>query len=908
MEDSIMKKLFYFALAALTLAACAKAMTPEKENETNVRKVKVSFKAVLDQEDMTKAEINLSNGETSWAKDDEIAVHTKNGKLAILKAASDGSTAVFSGEIEDGDEIEDGAIAYYPATIAKEGDATKVTLPASYSSAAVAAKGILLRGVLSKTDDEFDFKHIGALLKVTVTNIPTDVTAIEFKSETKMITGDLDVDISAPTAPKCVMGSGSGSTITVSTVAADRTSPSTVFCIPLPTGELTGGFYITLKEGSTAVAAKATKNAVVIERAKLFKMKEFAAESASLDKWYIAGLFNNWNTTANQMEEVTGHSDWLVAKNITLPNEDTNKGFKFFNNGTWVGGDCSALHKEFGGDTNTSAQNIDFTHGASYDIYYNPTTNKFFLANAGEAWERTIYMMSDMALSDNTYKLHVWAHDGSGALTTWPGVVGTTETISGIKYYKFQLDINNSPAGAYDCIFSTGEDSNPSRRYDFRDGKLVINDNDAAFYLSFAGNKYNTAVENSTYGDAATNPMTQFSDPAKPQGSSRWDVYQGSTLLQYMEWNDSPVLVTKNIQVGPTTTDLFFRYGYDDNYYVPVTAGAVSPNTEFDVTYATGSRSSQPKFSVPSLDGTYLCDFYLDIINNKAKVVPIAKTDANATVYVRLIDRTVDHAYLYAWDSSWTNADFPGQEMTEETIDGIKYYKIDLPVMKLWDKSVKLIVSDGSHSGHWQTNDFTSADWSGRKDAYYFSVAGNFISQSTASDIGFTIASQFPGVNWSTGSWLTSDRADYIAAWKATSDADNLYMYFLLSKNQITATSYIYSGYDTDNGTGGTDAGGNVNGKYNARSLIYPFKLEGDEIVCRNNSGWDDYIECPVGERPVSGTPVSYGVIKSDFAHLEVKIPRSAIGATASNLTIGVNHSWQWAVSGQRSITLAATE
>ena len=892
-----MKKIFYLAIAALAFAACARELAPEAES--NLPKVKVSIKAILEQEDVTKAEINMSNGTASWESGDQIAVHTKNGKLATLEAESAGTSVTFSGTVDAGDDIEDGAIAYYPAAIAIEGAANidKISLPASYASPALSAKGFPMRGVL--TGDAVEFKHIGGLMKVSVNDVPSEVTSLVFTAASVAVSGELDVDA---TAPKCVVGSASSS-ITISSAAADRAAGTAVFYIPLPTGVLAGGFSLALKNGSDDVYVKTSTNALEITRAKLFKMKTFAPEGAA-SGWFLAGKFNGWSTTDTPMTEVIDHTGWVVARNITLPNEDTEKGFKFFNSGTWKGGDCSALHTQF--DANLDS-NIDFTHGQSYDIYYNHTTNKFFLANAGEPWiYKTIYLMSDMDLSDLTYYLHIWPHSGSGLNTTWPGIQGSKVSLSGIPYYKFEVAIcdGDFTSNSYDCIFSDGKTpgENPTVRYEFGSGALTADAVNDVYYASFTSSKYNGYVSGST------NDMTQFTDPAHPNGKSNWYLLLDRATYKPMSWNDSPELVVKNVTIGPSTT-LMFRYtqGSHSSNIFYFHDGSVDANSNLSVSFnPNGSRSSGPVFTIPSLTGDTVCDVYLDVINSKAKIVPIAQADANATLYFRLLDKSPEHAYLYAWQGgstpSWEIGSFPGQEMTSEVIDGIKYYKIALPISKVWDAGTKLIVSDGS----WKTDDFTSADWSGRKDAYYFSVAASKITQTTESDIAFNLISNFEGVSWNSVDWQTSDRSDYITAWKATSDDDYLYLYFLIDKSRIVKETYIYTGYDTDEGVTGGNAGGNITGKYNARTLIYPFKEADGIVVCRNNTGWDDYTECPVGTR-VDGNanpPVSYGVIKSNYAYYEVKVSRTIIGATGANKIVGINHSMNYAVCGHRDITL----
>ncbi len=802
-----MKKLFYFAIAALALAACTREeMAPEKEDVKNVPTVKVSFKAVLDQEDITKAEIDLTNGQSSWVKDDEIAVHTKNGKLATLKADKDGTSVTFNGEIEAGDEIEDGAIAFYPASIAMEGYNTKVNLPASYSSVADAARGFLLRGVL--TGDAIEFKHIGAIVKVTVNDVPSNVEKLIFSSPSKVVTGELSVNASTL---ECGMGDDiAGSSICIATAAADRPTGACVFLMPMPVGTLTGGFSIILKDGSdNTVATKSTSSDVAISRAKLVKMKAFTPEGAASD-WTIPGGFNSWSTTATVMTTVLGHDGWLVARNIDItPESGQTPGFKFFDGTNWKGGSMSALHTQYAADGDG---NITYSNTSKYDIYYNPTTNRFFLANAGETWYtgKVIYLMTDMNLTDQPYYLHIWPNSGEGMNSTWPGIVGDgTETKSGIKYFKFPIAIcdGNFAVNSYNCIFSDGKnpEDNPTVRYQFENGALTTDSVNDVYYASFTSSKYNGYVSGST------DSMTQFIDPAQPHGKSNWNLLLDRSTYKPMSWNDSPELVVKNVTIGPSTT-LMFRYtqgSYSSNIFY-FHDGSVDANSNFSVSFnPNGSRSSGPVFTVPSLTGNTLCDVYLDVINNKAKIVPIAQADANATLYFRLLDKSPEHAYLYAWQGgstpSWENGDFPGQEMTTEVIDGIKYYKIALPISKVWDSGTKLIVSDGS----WQTSDFTSADWSGRKDAYYFDVFGTTITQLSGKPEPVNIQIDGSFDDWDNTSIASKEYTGTLTKFKAYSDGVKLFIYQKYSGSTLDLSGWNYSNLlvdaDNSNDTGETN-------------------------------------------------------------------------------------------------------
>lgn len=896
-----MKRFLYITIAALAFVACARVMVPEQEPEVGkeemeevVPMVKVSFKAVIEQDDATKALVDMGTGEGSWETDDEIAVHTTKGALVTLTAESAGASVTFTGSIPEGDSFPDDAVAYYPASIAVAGQAAKVNLPDSYASAANAERGFLLRGV--RSGGTLTFKHIGALLKVSINDVPSTVTSLVFSTGVA-VTGQLSVDASDADAPVCGIGSGATS-ITIASSSAERTDPVSVFYIPLPTGTLTGGFSIALKEDATTVSTKTTTKDFAIDRAKVVKMKAYAPEGEGSD-WYLAGGFNSWSTSATRMTNVLGHDNWVVARNIdTTPADGQAAGFKFFNSGTWKGGSTPGLHTQYDTDNDNNINPAN----AQYDIYFNTSNKKFFYANAGEPWYRTIYMMTDMVLTDQTYKLLVWGHNSGPAITEGDGAEGTEEMISGIKYYKFNVGINNSPAGSYDCAFRS---STNDVRYYFYSGNLVLNDVDSHYYLRFTSSIYN-----GDNGDTNDNSLTQVSDPAQPQGNSNWyllryaDNTSTSSSLSYnrMEWDNGPILVYKHVVVN-SSTGLTFRFtnGSANTFYYY--SGAITPGTEYTLVFNKGiERKDVPMTTVSGLSGDTYCDVYLDPINGKVRVV----TSPLVKLYFRIIDREVATPHLYSFGPE-LHGSFPGKPMTAVKINGVDCFSIDAPEEGIWDSGVDLIVNSGSNA--WQTADFTTADWSGRQEAYYFTVAANRITQSTSSDISYTYSSGFDGVNWNDSVWQTSDASGYIVAWKTAYDASNVYYYFLLNASQNSASSYIYSAYDTDRRSDTGNTANDFSGGFEAQSCYYPFKEEGGEIVCRDGVEGSSWIQSPVVTNTYSGQyhPVVHGVIKSDYDHVEMCIPKAAIGSPAST-TIDVNHSWQHNRAGQRTITISGSD
>ena len=107
----------------------------------------------------------------------------------------------------------------------------------------------------------------------------------------------------------------------------------------------------------------------------------------------------------------------------------------------------------------------------------------------------------------------------------------------------------------------------------------------------------------------------------------------------------------------------------------------------------------------------------------------------------------------------------------------------------------------------------------------------------------------------------------------------------------------------------GGHAHGGLEGKYNAVMCFFPFTTSGTKIVCKSgNNTATGWIQCPVNTGNYDGDREleSYGEIVGGYGNVEVRVPRNLIGNPTG--TIKVNHSYNWGVAGEKSITLAATE
>ena len=260
-----MKKTFILAISVFLLAGCA------RENEFAPRqitdeanRVEYNFTVEID----TKASISDA-GVFSWTAGDKVAVwDSQNNTFDEFVAQQDGANTTITGT---GLSNANYTKAYYPSTVATAGE-NSIVWPDSYASAAVAAKSFPMMAV--NDNGTLSFKHLGALLKLTIEDLPSNVSSLVFTAANKGVSGTLAVDATDAEHPFCAVGNTSSS-ITVSTDDATSTAEGTVFYLPLPTGTLTGGFSIDFKLGTKVVGTKSTTNDVSLVRAKVKPMTAF---------------------------------------------------------------------------------------------------------------------------------------------------------------------------------------------------------------------------------------------------------------------------------------------------------------------------------------------------------------------------------------------------------------------------------------------------------------------------------------------------------------------------------------------------------------------------------------------------------------------------------------------------------
>lgn len=698
-------------------AACTKEIDdPVIDNPANsdTEMVPVSFFVTLENstDDATKATVNLADGTATWASGDEIAIHTKNGALATLSYNT--GTSKFEGTISAGDEILNNAVAYYPASIAIAGDAAHVNMPDSYASAEKAEKSFPLRGLVNTSTNEIALKHMGGLLKITATYFRDEIDQVVVNLPLN-ITGTLAV-AGTDAAPTITPGSGS-SAITIDVSALSRTSGTgeASLVVPVLAGTYTGGFSLTFKNSALGIfGEKTTTNDRTFVRNHIYKMKSFVVPG-----YYVSQAFKYADTQYNAantyaMFKETAVSPWYIAKDIAT-NSYADSRFYMLVNGTDASdGAAAAATPVCYGATSSDKPNItvgtiaaanantkrqgttpfnlsaaDTAYGSNVDAYLNPSTTKVLFASSASPVEfRTVSFTTDLELPDQTYYLHLW---GAASVTEWGKCPSASvTTIGGLKYYTFSFQKTALINGSYNFIIRHGDSS---YRFDFRENNLTVDDSADNYYLFFTS-KNKTGFS----GEGNTNPSYQFTDPADPEGTSKYLVRVGSTNYSNFEW-ESGLLVAHSIAIASGSDVKISFNGADDDFY-----GYASASTTFtDGTWYSVTNSSPNAFGV-SADGIY--DVYFDFVNKRAKVVKVASSDPLKLMFT--LPSSKEHVYVYIWDASsnYPAGAWPGTEITgnTETKDAKTYYFYSLPYTDL-DRNYKIIINNGDGAG-WQTANY----------------------------------------------------------------------------------------------------------------------------------------------------------------------------------------------------------
>lgn len=157
--------------------------------------------------------------------------------------------------------------AFYPAGIA--GSVSYVTLPASYASPETATAAFPMYAPVSAGDRLLHFKHLGAMVNLTVTRVQPEVTRLELRSGSTLLSGRFDLATVSGHQAICQQ-SGSGS-VAVSLSLSEEGTVSVTF--PVPTGSYPISICLGNAGGDLLVIS--SSGSLSFDRANRYKLKTF---------------------------------------------------------------------------------------------------------------------------------------------------------------------------------------------------------------------------------------------------------------------------------------------------------------------------------------------------------------------------------------------------------------------------------------------------------------------------------------------------------------------------------------------------------------------------------------------------------------------------------------------------------
>ena len=330
-----MKKIsIVISALAVIVCSCSKEQDTRlfiSNQDTNV----VSFKAFFEGEDPeTKLGINTSSGVLNWANGDAIAVQMTDNTFVPFTYSS--STKEFSATLGD-KEVKDGGVAYYPASIANNGTPGSVNLPTSYTIGADATVCPPMIATVNLGAKSLSLKHLGGILSIKVSHVPTDANKLILTIPGKTVTGtfavtdDTDDYISA--------GTGSGS-VTLNFTKGVFGTTAAEFFFPVPVTTFSSGFTVDFKNeaNETLYTHSTTKTSIEAARASIKRMAELTVpisiyvrndntDWTSFMAYYYSATYTTSSFSTNELE---GASSFTHGKNsgylrFTLPDSEIGK-------------------------------------------------------------------------------------------------------------------------------------------------------------------------------------------------------------------------------------------------------------------------------------------------------------------------------------------------------------------------------------------------------------------------------------------------------------------------------------------------------------------------------------------------------------------------------------------------------
>lgn len=164
--------------------------------------------------------------------------------------------------------------------------------------------------------------------------------------------------------------------------------------------------------------------------------------------------------------------------------------------------------------------------------------------------------------------------------------------------------------------------------------------------------------------------------------------------------------------------------------------------------------------------------------------------------------------------------------------------------------------------------------------------------------------SDWAGIEALSGNRPDGSSNSRIAEWKMSSDADNIYAYFKITKSKITNSRYFYVGFDFDKNESTGSSHDGIPG-LEAYAVVYPAVAASDPVAFVNGIDPQSTVYDNAGSF-AEGVVTVYGVqdpASEDYVLFEMSIPRDKVGLAAGS-ALTVASSYNNYTTGKREVTL----
>lgn len=438
------KSLLFILSAAALLAGCAKSVEEEAVEPQLLPGYKtVTLNASAEAAD---SKVAFADDETfGWQSGDAIGMYVydhANSERLYLEAKYSGTAGEKSGPFtltlpEEADYYK---VAWYPY-VSSNGNWTDegVFTFDLYSEIKDVDPGCMLMPMVAyfpddENKEDISFKNVGALVKVTLKNVPAEAKYFKLVSD-QQLSGPFQIEAEKLGEEGGVLAPSKAGSNSVQINLEGEARESLVLYFPVPVGELKFGFEIygddlTIFQMGLSDKSKPNK----VERGAILRMPEIEIPATSTDYKLIGyhAKDASWSTDVDA-EALEGHFGWVVFKDITA-GESGNVSFKLRKGASWDSDDAiyGASVKAFkvpGVLVPLSHPGNDITlvgAGNSYDIYFNEADETVFALAAGSE-----FAVPEATSEDNYYHLI-----GSTAKTAWDNEYYPSEAVEGLSDWR----------------------------------------------------------------------------------------------------------------------------------------------------------------------------------------------------------------------------------------------------------------------------------------------------------------------------------------------------------------------------------------------------------------------------------------------------------------------------------------